>query len=112
MIGLFLASTFVSFIDTETYRVESCIGEPFQLVEHVHPVWPLHTEHLEGVAFVHIRATVDNSGKLLGYHITDSKMSRIFSRASIRALKNWRFNESKYAQRCFDITFKFNSDKR
>ncbi|AZZ98213.1 TonB family protein [Pseudoalteromonas sp. R3] len=112
MIELFLTSALVSFIETETYVVESCIGEPFQLVEHVNPAWPLHTEHLEEVAFVHIRATVDNSGKLVGYHINDSKMSRVFSRESIRALKNWRFNASEHAHRCFDVTFKFDSDKR
>ncbi|MCF2909264.1 TonB family protein [Pseudoalteromonas sp. DL2-H2.2] len=93
------------------YEVDSCIGEKFALIEVVNPKWPIHSERFLGFGNVDFRVTVNSEGKVVEHQITHSQPRRIFDRQSLRALKKWKFNSSKYEERCFDITFKFDSDK-
>jgi TonB family protein len=93
------------------YEVDSCIGEKFALIEAVKPQWPIHSERFLGVGYVDFRVTVNSEGKVVEHQITHSQPSRIFDKQSLRALKKWKFNSSKYAERCFDVTFKYDSDK-
>ncbi|WP_194867437.1 TonB family protein [Pseudoalteromonas sp. PPB1] len=111
MIELVLASTLVSFVNTEMYEIDSCIGEKFELIEAVNPQWPIHSERFLGVGYVDFRVTVNREGKVVEHQITRSQPRRIFDRQSLRALKKWKFNSSKHAERCFDVTFKYDSDE-
>ncbi|RZM74000.1 energy transducer TonB, partial [Pseudoalteromonas rubra] len=77
----------------------------------VNPKWPIHSERFLGFGNVDFRVTVNSEGKVVEHQITHSQPRRIFDRESLRALKKWKFNSSKYEERCFDITFKFDSDK-
>ena len=111
MIELFLASTLVSFVNTEMYEVDSCIGEKFALIEAVNPQWPIQSARFLGVGYVDFKVTVNSEGKVFEHQITRSQPIRIFDRQSLRALKKWKFNSSKHAERCFDVTFKYDSEK-
>ncbi|ARD22975.1 TonB family protein [Shewanella japonica] len=111
MIELVLASTLVSFVNTEMYEVDSCIGEQFALIEVVNPQWPIHSERFSGVGYVDFRVTVNSEGKVVEHQITRSQPRRIFDKQSLRALKKWKFDSSKHEERCFDVTFKYDSDK-
>lgn len=107
MIELILTSVLVSFVNTEMYEVESCIGEKFELVEVVDPKWPIHAENYIN-PYVDFRITVGKQGSIIEHKIIRAEPKRIFDREAWRALRKWKFNESEYAERCFDVTIKFN----
>lgn len=110
MLEIFLSAALAKFINTEMYEVDSCIGEEFILVDSVNPKWPIHSERFSGVGYVDFRIAVDNEGSVIEHQITRSEPRRIFDKASLKALKKWKFNASEHEGRCFDVTFKFDSD--
>jgi protein TonB len=110
MIELVLISALASFVNTDTYEVDSCIGEKFALIETVNPQWPIHSERILGIGYVDIKITVNGEGEVIERQITRSQPRRIFDRQALRALTKWKFNASKHEERCFEVTFKFDSD--
>jgi TonB family protein len=111
MIDLVLISALVSFVNTDTYEVNSCVGEKFALIETVNPQWPIHSDRILGIGYVDIKITVSSEGQVIERQITRSQPNRIFDRQALRALTKWKFNISKHEERCFDVTFKFDPDK-
>jgi protein TonB len=110
MIFQVLAVTLVSFISTETFNVESCIAEEFQLVEFTEHRWPLVASgaalaRLRGV--VDLRINVSADGSVYDLKVIQSHPKRVFDKVSRRAVKRWKFNKSDYSERCFDVTLKF-----
>jgi TonB family protein len=107
MLETILISTLVNFVETSMFKVESCNGQKFTLIESVEPKWPLHTERFKFGAFVDIEFIVDAEGNVKTHKVSRAEPARVFDRESVRALKKWKFNSSKYSERCFEVRFNF-----
>lgn len=104
LLELLVVTNLVSFYETEGNLVESCIGEPFELVKYVAPRFPVD-RRVSGV--VQLRAYVDQFGVSKDVKVTEATPKRLFDKAARRAVKKWRWNTSEHAERCFDITLEF-----
>jgi len=115
MIFQLLAVTLVSYISTDTFYVESCVAEQFQLIESVEPRWPFVASS-EGLArlkgYVDLKVYVAANGSVSDLKVIRSQPQRVFDKESRRAVKRWKFNESDYSERCFNVTLKFSSEPR
>ncbi|MDP2562947.1 TonB family protein [Psychrobium sp. 1_MG-2023] len=109
MISQLFAASLVAFITTDTFEVESCIGERFQLIKSEKAKWPIHSDRFNS-AYVDFKILVDGDGNIFESKILRAEPKRVFDKESLRALKRWKFNESKYSERCFNVTFKFNNE--
>ena len=108
ILELITATNLVSFYESDYLLVESCIGEKFRIIEYVNPRYPIHGKHS---GYVELRAYIDAAGKYKEVKIVNSEPKRIFDKEARRAVKKWKFNMSKYDERCFNITIKFDIEK-
>lgn len=99
-----IAANLMSFYETDSALVESCIGEKFQIVEYVEPRYPLCVRRS---GYIDLRLYVGADGKYKDIKVIDSHPKRVFDKSARRAVKGWRFNDSKFSERCFNITLKF-----
>ena len=103
---LLIAADLVTFVTTDTYELDSCIGEQFKLIKAVELKLPLHTERFKDLGHVDIQVSVNKSGDVVSSEVIHSYPRRIYDREAIRAVKGWKFNSSLHTERCFDIKFK------
>ncbi len=108
ILELVVATSLVSYYETENALVESCIAEPFELVKYVAPRFPIHGRR-NGV--VQLRAYVDQFGVYKDVKVINATPKRLFDKEARRAVKKWRFNTSEHTERCFNITIKFPIEK-
>lgn len=107
MLETILISSLVTFVETSNFKIESCHGEKFTLIESVAPKWPLHTERFKLGALVDIEFIVDAAGNVKTQQVTSAEPARVFDRVSVKALKKWKLNTSKHPKRCFQVRFIF-----
>lgn len=78
------------------------------LIERVEPVFP-HEATQAGVerGMVKVRMTVDSAGEVTRVEILEANPRRLFDRAVIKTLSQWRFNSGKDGRSVeIDIEFK------
>lgn len=106
MSTLFLSTALVTFVTTPEFHVESCIEEPFYLVETVNPRWPIYgRSKREGS--IDLTVTVNKDGSIIKNIITYAEPRRLFDKVAKRAISEWKFNKSEFEERCFKMTFNF-----
>jgi len=104
MILLALSTILVTFISKPEFEVESCIAEPFALVEYTLPRYPIH---VRTGGYVDLQATVGKDGSVSESTIIRAEPKRLFDKEARRTLKKWKFNTSEHEERCINVTLKW-----
>jgi len=112
MVTLLIAASFVTFITTDNFEVESCIGEKFQLIESTQIKYPTYTHPSQSnqSGYVDLKVYANADGQVSTVNVIRAQPKRLFNKGARRAVKRWKFNKSIHTERCFNVIFKLNEN--